>query len=183
MALATVSKVLGLNDAMISELTVDTAAALTYDTGVDVPGITSLKLDPIYVEKELRGDEQLLDTYQRCEGVEFSFEHAKVSLDVLEILTGGTLAAAGTTPNQTQTLTVLGTNTAKYFKLQGKITYQDFATTGDLQLILYKCKAKFSIEFKTEEYAIISGSGKAIPTVKDGKILEIIARETTAALS
>lgn len=183
MALATVSKALGINDAMISELLVDTGATLTYDTGIDVPGITSLKLEPVYIEKELRGDEQLLDTYQRCEAVDFSFEHAKISLDALEVLSGGTLAAAGTTPNQTQTLTVLGTNVAKYFKLQAKLTYQDFASTGDIQIILYKCKAKFNLEFKTEEYAVISGSGKAIPTTNNGKIFEIVGRETTAALT
>lgn len=182
MALATVSKVLGLNDMMISELTADTAATLTYDTGIDIPGVTKLSLNPSYVEKELRGDEALLDTYQRLDAIEFSFEHVKVSLDVLEVITGGTLTAAGTTPNQTQTLTIKNTNTAKYFKLQGEIAYSDFPS-GDAQLILYKCKGQFKIEFQTEEYAVISCSGKAIGTTKDGKIFDLVLRETTAPLS
>lgn len=182
MAIATVSKVLGLNDMMISELTADTGAALTYDTGVDIPGVTKLSLTPTYVEKELRGDETLLDTYQRMDAIEFSFEHVKVSLDVLEIISGGTLAAAGTTPNQTQTLTLRNSNTAKYFKLQGKISYSDFPG-GDAQLILYKCKGQFKVEFQTEEYAVISCTGKAIGTTNNGKVFEIVFRETTAALS
>ncbi len=182
MPLATSSKVLGLNDMVISELTVDTSGTLTYGTAFDIPGVTKLTLTPNYVEKELRGDEALLDTYQRLAAVEFSFEHAMVSLDALKIITGGTLTASGTTPNQTQTLNISRTSLAKYFKLQGKIIYSDFAS-GDVWLTLYKCKGQFKIEFQTEEYASISCSGKAIGTVKDGKIMDLVFRETTAALS
>ena len=182
MAIATVSKILGLNDMMISELTADTGAALTYDTGVDIPGVTKLSLNPSYVEKELRGDEALLDTYQRLDAIEFSFEHVKVSLDVLEIITGGSLAASGNTPNQLQTLSITNAHLAKYFKLQGKVVYSDLSG-GDMMLVLYKCKGQFKIEFQTEEYAVISCSGKAIGTTNNNKIFDLVFRETTAALS
>jgi len=182
MPLATKSKVLGLNDMVISELTADTDSALNYGTAVDIPGVTKLTLTPNYVEKELRGDEALLDTYQRLASIEFSFEHAIVSLDALKIITGGTLTAAGTTPSQTQTLSISNTSLAKYFKLQGKIIYSDFSG-GDVCLTLYKCKGQFKIEFQTEEYASISCSGKAIGTIKDGKIFDLVFREKTADLS
>jgi len=182
MSLATKSKVLGLNDMAINELTTDTSTTLTYGTAVDIPGVTKLTLTPSYVEKELRGDEALLDTYQRLASIEFSFEHAIVSLDALKIITGGTLTEGGTTGSLTQTLNISSTSLAKYFKLQGKIIYSDFAS-GDVWLTLYKCKGQFKIEFQTEEYASISCSGKAIGTIKDGKIFDLVFREKTSALS
>lgn len=181
MPIATVTKVLGINDMKISELLVDSGATLTYDTSVDVPGITKLSLTPSYVEKELRGDEALLDTYQRLDAVEFSFDHVKVSLDVLEIISGGALTASGTTPNQKQTLTVLNSNTAKYFKLEGKINYTDL-TGGDAHIILYKCKGQFKIELQTEEYAVISCTGKAIGTTNNSKIFELVLNETAQSM-
>lgn len=180
MPLTTVTKILGINDIKISKITADDATNLTYDTSVDVPGATTLKLGAKFVEKELRGDEVILDRYTKIDSIDFSFDHSKFSLDALGVLLGGNVAAAGTTPAQTQTYTMSGSDLPNYFKLEGQSVYTD---SGDVHVVLYKCKInKLDYEIKGEDYATVSVSGTAIPTVKDQKIKSVTINETKAAI-
>ncbi len=176
MPISTETKILGINDAKISRITEDSSTALTYDTAIDVPGITSLKVTPSFVEKELKGDEKIIDTYSKLEKIEWSFEGAKLSLDALAVLLGGTVTAAGVTPNETQTYTLKGVDIPSYFKFEGKSDYTD---AGDIHIVLYKCKAS-SVEYtlQGEDYATVTASGKAIATINDDKIKDVIINET-----
>lgn len=175
------SQILGIDDAKIAELTTDTAAALTYGDLADVPGITQLKVSPNFVEKKLKGDEKILDVYSKLEDIDWSFANAKLSLDVLAILLGGEVEAGGATPNQTQIYTLKGSDKPKYFKLEGKSDYTD---VGDVHVILYKCKAsKVEYTLQGEEYATVTASGKAIPTVNNDKVKDIVFNETATAIS
>lgn len=181
MPLAKESVILGINDAKMSPITVDDSTALTYGTAVDVPGITNIKVSPTFIEKELRGDESLLDQYTRLDYIDWSFENAILSLDALAILEGGTVTSSGTTPNQKQTHTVLNTDLPKYFKLEGKSDYTDM---GDAHIVLYKCKcSKVDYSFVSEDYVKVSASGKAIGTTKDKKIKDVIYNETATAIA
>ena len=83
MPLAKESVILGINDAKIFPILVDDSTTLTYGTAVDVPGITSLKLTPTFIEKQLKGDESVIDTYAKLEQIDWSIEHGVVSLDAL----------------------------------------------------------------------------------------------------
>jgi len=168
--------VLGINDAKISPIAVDTSAALTYEAGVDVPGITNLKLTPTFIEKQLKGDESVLDTYAKLEQIDWSIEHGVISLDALAIMIGGEVTSGGATPNQTQTFSLTKDDLPKYFKLEAKTDYTD---VGDAHFTLFKCKCtSFDYTLQGEEYATISASGKAIPTTKDGKVKDIVFNET-----
>ncbi len=181
MALTTQTKILGINDAKISKLTLDDATSLTYGTAVDVPGIRSLKITPNFIEKELRGDEAVLDTYTKLDSIEWSFENAILSLDALAILLGGTVTAAGVTPNQTQTYTLTKDDVPAYFKLEAKA---DYTSAGDVHVVLYKCKAnKVDYELKGEDYAVVSASGKAIGTVNNGKVKDVVINETAVEIA
>ena len=183
MPLATETVVLGINDCKIGKLTADSGAAPTYDTLKDVPGITSLKLTPTFVEKELKGDESIIDKYSRLEKIDWSIEHAKISLDVYAIMQGGTVTASGTAPNQKQVYDLLSTDLPSYFKLEGQISYADTGI-GDIHVLLHKCKAtKVDLEFKTEEYAVISASGTAIGTASNKKVLSMTFNETKTAIA
>ena len=173
---ATETKVLGINDAKISKLLTDTALATTYDVPVDVPGIQSLKVNPKFLEKELKGDEQILDVYSKLVSVDWSFEGAKISLPALAILIGGTVISEGITPTGKQTYNVKTTDRPPFFKIEGQSTYTD---AGDIHVILYKCKAsKADYELKGEDYAIVSASGRGIGTAFTGDIKDIIINET-----
>ncbi len=76
-----------------------------------------------------------------------------------------TITSTGSTPNQKHTYTLSDTSTPKYFKLEGKINYSP-DTIGDFHLVLYKCKAlTVDVAYQSQNYAIVSASGIAIPTV------------------
>lgn len=181
MTLAKETVILGVDDAKISPISVDDASALTYDAAIDVPGITSIKLTPNFVEKELRGDETILDQYSKLESIDWSFENSIMSLDVLAILIGGTVTANGVTPNRSQTYKLNKTDKPKYFKLEGKSDYTDM---GDAHVVLYKCKAsKAEYSFVGEDYAKVSASGKAIGTKYNGDIKDLVFNETAVDIT
>lgn len=183
MPFPTQTKILGIKDAKLSKLTNDDSTTLGYATSIDAPGIQTIKVTPKYVTKELKGDEQILDEYSRVESVEWSFDNSIVSLDVLALLMGGTSATSGVTPSQKSNFSVGANNTAPYFKLMGQSVYTD-VVAGSVNVTFWKCKAqKCDYELKGEDYAIVSASGIAIPTVKDGKIHDIDINETAVALS
>ncbi len=181
MPIATSSLLLGVNDAKISKLLTDITTNPTYSSSVDVPGISEVKVSPNFVEKELKGDEVILDYYSKLESVDWSFNNAKISLDALAILLGGTVSASGTTPNQKQTYSLLGTDKPNYFKLEAQSTYTEI---GDAHVILYKCKAsKVEYTIKGEDFAEVSASGKAIACISNSKVKDIVFNETAAAIS
>jgi len=175
------TKVFGIDDAKIAPLTSDDGTSISYGTLIDAPGIQTISLSPSYVEKELRGDEKLMDVYTKLEFIEWSFTNAKLSLEVLEALLGGSLESTGTTPDVVDTFTLAGSDIPGYFKLEGQVKYTD---AGDLHVILYKCKAN-SVEFELqgEEYAVVTASGKALATDTDDKVLDIVINETATAIS
>lgn len=181
MAMTRESLVLGINNAKIAELTMDDSTELTYDKFVNVPGITALSLTPEFDEKELRGDEKVLDHRTKLIAIEWSFENVMLSLDALAILEGGTVTTDGATPDETYTYSVTDRDLPKYFKLQAK---SDYTEVGDIHIVLYKCKAnEVEVTLEGEEYATVSASGKAIGTVNNGKVRDIIFNETAKEIT
>jgi hypothetical protein len=181
MPLAKESVILGINDAKMFPLITDDSTELAYGTAVDNPGVTSLKITPSFVEKELRGDESILDQYSKLDFIDWSFENSILSLDALAILIGGTVTPEGTTPNQTQTYKLNKSDKPGYFKLEGKSDYTD---VGDVHVVLYKCKAnKVEYSFVGEDYAKVSAGGRAIPTKNNGDIKDIVFNETAVDIT
>lgn len=174
-------KVYGISDCKISKLLQDDDTALTYDSPVDVPGIRQIALKPIITETELRGDDQIVDSNAILEGFEFTIENAKISLEALEILEGGTFtddatAGVGTYTNK-------NTDKMPYFKLEGQATKGN--ETGDVHVVLYKCRCTGGVEitFQNQEYAIVSASGKCVPTIYDGKIRDIVRNDNETPIA
>ena len=183
MALSKQSVILGVDDVKIFEVTEDSSTALNYGSAVDIPGIQRIDLSPNFTEKGLKGDGKILDYFIQLDTIGFSFDSAKMDLDALAILEGGTLTTSGTSPDEVHTYSVSADSTPKYFKLEGKADYTGGAA-GDFHFTLFKCRANsVSVEYKTQDYAIVSATGIAIPTTNDGKIKEYQVNETAAAIS
>jgi hypothetical protein len=180
MAVSNETKILGINDLKISELMVDDSTTLTYDTPVDVPGITNLQVSPNFVEKELRGDETVLDKYSKLDSINWSISNVIMSLDALAVMIGGTVATSGVTPAEKKTYTLLSSDLPKYFKMEGQSEYSD---AGDVHVILFKCKASsVQYELRGEDYATVTASGTGIGTKKDKKIKEIVINEAVTPI-
>lgn len=184
MPLPGILTIFGVTDGMISRMLTDDASAATYDTAYQVPGIQQCGMDPEMLAKSLYGpDGVLVDVYSKIRGVSGTVSHGRISLDLLSVLLGSTVTDGGTTPSQTKTLAMNWQDITGYFKLLIRMAYNSSLTTGDTNVLYYKCKIKsFKLEFKNEDFATVSFTFDALPRFFDGKILDLIENETAAAL-
>lgn len=179
------SKVFAVKDARIAKLTADAAgAAPTYGTALDVPGIKSVTVGGDVTSVELRGDNKALDGDSFLSSVSVSFEYAKLDLDVLGVLLGGTVVDAGVTPNQTATLGVTAESVFSYFYFEAVSVSAD-PIGGDVRIYLPKCKLTDFPELGMEEedYRTFEVSAAAYDPVGTGNWFEYGIRETGALLT
>lgn len=180
-----VSKVFAVKDAKIAKLTADAAgAAPTYGASLDVPGIKSVTIGGDVTTAELRGDNQRLDFAAFLAGIELGFEYAKLSLDVLNVLLGSTIADAGVTPNQTATLGVKPTDAFSYFRFQAVAVGAD-PIAGDVLITIHKAiLTEFpELGMAEEDYQTFSVGAAAVPILGTGNAwIDVAIRETSAAL-
>ena len=88
-----ISKIYAVQHCQVAAVLTDPVGALvTYSEWFDVPGIKVLELSGDMDTKELRGDNRLIDQSSIITGLTAKIEHAKVSLQVLAVLLGGTVA-------------------------------------------------------------------------------------------
>lgn len=169
-----VFKAFGVKDVKLFKMTADTEEEITYGAGVDCPAIQKVGLKPIIEEFELLGDDGIVDTDAQLMGYEFSIENGKISLEALAIIEGGTTTSV---PETTETYTNKGSDKLGYFKLEAQITNTE---EGDVHIILPKCKATGGVEinFAGKEYAVVSFSGKAIPTANSDECRQIVKNKT-----
>lgn len=175
-----------VDDLKISKLLTDPeGGSATYDAPIDVPGIQSISFEPDFLEKELMGDAKVLDTYSKLRFITGQVKHGRISLPVLAVLTGGTLAASGSTPNTQKKLTLKGTDLPGYFLLEAVVEYLGGDDNdGDYHTRFLKTKmTKFQIEHQGEDYAIVSFDFKAIPLNSNGDLVELIENETAVAIA
>jgi hypothetical protein len=188
MALVHFSKLFAVEDAKLAKLTADpSGGTATYGSLIDVPGIKSIGLSGTVEAKELRGDNSLLDARSVLKSLTLSVAHAKISLDVLPILLGGTSTDSGTTPNQKVTYDLAGTDSPNYWKFEAKTPTDgvDFIG-GDGHIILHKCVVSGlpDVGFAEEDYRNVGFEAVTSPLLATGrKWLTIALNETAAAIA
>lgn len=185
MPISRTTKLFAVEDAKIAKLTADVTTAPTYDVLIDVPGIRTVNVGFDINSVELRGDNKQLDSDSTLGSVTVSFEHAKLSLDALAVMIGGTTVDSGVAPNQKATFTRTGTNAFSYFKFEGKTPTNGVDTPGgDAHLLFHKCKVTaYTLGFGNEDYQILSGTFKGVYTISNDKLFDVILNETTAAIA
>ena len=156
-------------------LTDPAGGAATYGPAYDIPGAQSMSFKPDFLDKELRGDNKVLDQYSKVQSISGSAKHAKISMALMAIFMGGTVSDSGVSPNEKRTLTVLGSDKPSYFSLEGQVDYRGGeALGGDFHARFPKVKvSNFSCEFQSEDYAVVSFDWKAIPRSSDGRAVPL----------
>lgn len=186
MPISHISKMYAVSDAKIAAVSADpSGGTTTYGTLLDVPGIKSVSIGGDINTVELRGDNQLLDANSILTSVSLEFEFAKLSLDVIRVLAGGTVTDAGITPNQTAVYRLLGTDSIGYFKFEGRTpTGGVDTTTGDAHILLYKCIVTGFPEFglAEEDYQTLTVSALALARLSDNRWMDVTFNETQAAI-
>lgn len=182
--LSHVSKVFAVRDAAVRPLLTDPAGgSATYGDRIDVPGIKSVTISGDIEVKELRGDNMLLDSDSTLTNVQAEFEYAKLSLDVLAVMFGNTVADSGTTPNQVSTWELTNESRLAPFGFEAISASAD-TIGGDVLIELHKVVlASFpELGMAEEDYKTQPLSGSAAPRISDGKWVKVSLRETAALL-
>ena len=186
MPLSHVSKVFGVKDAKIAKLTADPAGGTpTYASSVDVPGMKTVTIGGEISTAELRGDHSRLDFQSTLSGIEVEFEYAKLSLDALAVMLGGSVVDAGTTPNQTATFGITSASALNYFRFQAVAVGAD-SVGGDVLFTIHKAILTEFPEMGSEEedYKTFSTTAAAVPILGTGGAwMDVVLRETAVALT
>lgn len=185
MPISHVSYTFGTEDAKIAKLTADPAGGTaTYGSLVDVPGIKSVTISGNVESKELRGDNQLMAVITKLRDVTATFNHAKLSLDVLPVFFDTTTVDAGITPNMTATWDLAGDDDMNHFGFTAKAAQAD-TIGGDVHFTLTKCilSAFPDLGLAEEDFKEHSAAAIAMPRLSDNKWITAAINETSAALA
>ncbi|MFE0329073.1 phage tail protein [Streptomyces sp. NPDC058960] len=188
MPLQRFTRVYGIQDAKIAPLTADPASGTpTYGALIDVPGIKSFEVSGDIEVKTLRGDNGKLATNATISNIQVQVTHAKVSLDVLAAIVGGTVTDSGTTPAQ-KTAWDLTKDTATFppFKLEGVTPANGVDLIGgDYHTVLHKLTLSSfpDLGFAEEDFRIASFTADADPLLSNGKWISAVINETAVAIS
>ena len=147
-------------------------------TSVDLPWARALKFTEEPSTQELEADDTVVATVTFLKKLSFEIEQGGIDLAAYAALTGRTLAAAGTTPNQTQTLTAKGGDAYPYIKLYGRA----ITDAGDIHVKFPRAKIEqIEGEFKNGEFMIRKCTGSAIADT-NGDVMVIVRNETATNL-
>jgi len=149
-------------------------------TQVDLPVGRTLSVKERAVTGELSGDDALAAVVAFSEGGEWVLEAGGLSLEAYALMTGRTVASAGTTPNRTWTLSLDAAEAFPYFKIYGKVLGD---STDDVHCKMSKCKLTGPIEgdFKGGDFWVTKCAGIA---VDDGSVgwAQFVQNETATTL-
>ena len=189
MALTTETKAFELADAKVFLQSADTAGGSpTYGSPVDIPGVLSLGIAPHFITKELRGDSVIIDLYSKADYIDVKLTNAKIPLNILDMLMGGTVANTGTTPNEIQTYDLSTADEAGYVKIEGQAVYAD---VGDVHVVFYKGKLQAGAEWEmadnSGDFAKLTATIRFIPTTgtvsAKHRLMAVILNETETAIT
>lgn len=124
----------GLRDASLTPWT----AGGTLGTAIDVPRVRSIEVNVTRDSADLDGDDVRIATHTFGTAIEGSFEEGGINFAVLAILTGGSSATTGVTPNRVTTYILEGDDAEGYFKVEGRSLADD---GGDTHIIIWRAKA------------------------------------------
>ena len=156
-----------------------TLVPLPSGTAVALSAAQTLSFKEALTSGELRGNDATQAIAAIVDKVEWSLEAGGISFDAIKVLTGRTISASGTTPNQKNTILARAGDTYPYFKIYGKVVNDD---GSDIHVLIYKAKLTDGLEgeWKDGEFFIQSASGIAID---DGtKLYEFVHNETATTV-
>ena len=149
-------------------------------TQVDLPSAQTLRFSERLRSGELSGDDKTVAVVAFSDAVEWTLEAGGIPLAAYALMTGRTMAAAGTTPSQTNTLTGSAQETFPYFKIYGTALGDGI---DNVHCLIFKAKLTGSIEgtFGDGEFLVTSCSGVAIDDGTNG-IFDFVLNETAATV-
>jgi hypothetical protein len=163
-------KPFGIRDIKITDI--------TGSTQVDLPVAQKMACKERLVSAELHGDDSLQSVQSSTDALEWELEAGGIPLEAYAIMTGRTNVTAGSSPNETITMTARSGDIMPWFKIYGKAV----DGSGDIHVKIFKAKLNAPIEgeFADGAFYVTKCAGLAMD---DGTALyEFVQNETAAAL-
>lgn len=180
-----ITKVYAVQHCQIATVLTDVVgAAITYGEWFDVPGIKSLALTGGMDTKQLRGDNRLIDQQSIITDLSAKIENAKLSLQNLAVMLGGTVSArtAGTTGAYTgQGWGLLSSAFPLSFGMRAVSAAGD-APGGAVAFVMSKCSLSSFPEIGAaeEDYQTVSAEMNVNPPNGTSVWLDVIVMDTYA---
>jgi len=152
------------------------SAADVVGTGIKLPASQTFSFSEEEEFQTLRGDDRDIAIHGQGPKCTFDLEAGGISMEAWQILTGGTIATTGTTPDIVKTFVKKITDARPYFVVAGR-SIND--VDGDTHVRVHKCKMTDNLEgeFSDGEFFITSCSGEGIGNA-DGNLYTITWHET-----
>ena len=119
------------------------SAGYTIGTGIDVPGVQEVSVEPNLITAELKGDGKVIAKKGKIDRLNFSCTYSELALTVLETILGGGTVEAGTGDAESSALTI-GGGSLPYFKVAFLLTDLQTQDAGDavasIKMELFKCQ-------------------------------------------
>lgn len=129
----------------------------SYGTAYDVLGVREFTLELELESDQLEGDDVVLDRFSKIISATFGFEQAAVDLEVLDMITGGTLVS-----NASYEDIKVDEVSMPYIAVAAKVDASDGGK--DLHIFLPKCKLSENLSLQAQygEYMLPSASFQAV---------------------
>lgn len=167
------NQIFGLKDLKVTNI----AGSTQEDLGAAV----MMEAKPVLKTGILEGDDGVKGVVTYPTHAELSFTAGEYSSAAIAIITGISLAASGTTPNEIVELQINEAVRFPYFKLYGQSLDEG---TGDMHVLLWKCKVTeigSLVKLENGNWRMTEMSGVALQDATHG-IVEVLQHETATAV-
>lgn len=106
-------------------------------TSVDIPGVQALTWNVTSNSQDVQGDDATIAIARDAKGLDGSFRIAKINLEGLAQVNGGTATTTGTTPAQIKVLYEASAAPSRYLQLVGQSNSYDLSGSA-YRVTLYK---------------------------------------------
>lgn len=172
----------GIRDCKLTKYT-DASGTILDTVSVDLPNMQTFSFSEAEEFQELRGDDRTVAIRGKGSTVDWELDSGGMDFQVWGILTGGTIAETGLTPNRIWTLQKRSTATRPYFRVEGK-SISD--SGGDMHANVFRCRANDTVDgsFSDGEFFLTQCKGVGLPLLDDVNDLlyEFVQNETPTAI-
>lgn len=179
MTLAAYALPFGLRQVKLTPI--DASGTLVTANAVMLPASRTFSFSETEDFEELEGDDKTVASHGAGPVVEWELEGGGISLEVWQILAGGTVVESGVSPDAVKTFSKLSTDSRPYFQVEGRAIADN---GGDLGCQVYRCKADGDLEAEMANgsFLLTNASGKGYGRESDDLLYDWIHNETATPL-
>jgi len=151
------------------------------DAAVKLPASRTFSFSETEDFEELAGDDRTIASHGSGPTVDWDLEGGGVSLEVVRVLVGGTVAETGTSPEAVRRFVKKTSHSRPYFSVVGRAISDN---GGDFVGCVRRCKADgdFELEFANGSFMLTSCSGKGYGDLDNEDLFWFEQRESAAAI-